>query len=76
MRCNLSGAPGLPSKRFIEATDSIEAALDVAQLGEEVERLLAAGGITGGGAQHGDRAAQPFDLQAPVYPVTRRGAIG
>ena len=46
---------------------AVEAALDVAELREELEGLLPADGVPGAGGEHGDAAAELFDLEAPVH---------
>jgi hypothetical protein len=45
----------------------VEATLNVAQPIEESERVLPSDGIPGAGAEHGDRATQLLDLEAPVH---------
>ena len=47
--------------------EGVEAALDVAQLGEELERVLPADGVSGAGAEHGYGATELLDLEAPVH---------
>jgi hypothetical protein len=44
----------------------VEAALHVAQLGEELQRVPSADGVPGTGAQHGDRLAELLDFEDGV----------
>jgi hypothetical protein len=44
----------------------VEPALDVVQLGEELERLLPADGVAGAGGEYGDVPAELLDLEPPV----------
>jgi hypothetical protein len=47
---------------------SVEPALHITQLDEELERILPANGVPGAGAEPGDRAAELLDLEAAVHP--------
>ena len=47
----------------------IEAALDVVQLGQELQRVLPADGVPGAGGEHGDAAAELLDVEAPFHAI-------